>query len=353
MRKVTWTLAIVICIAVMLAGCGKKDAADVVGDLDNAISKLESYKGTGTMTLHTGQQPLAYAVEVWYQSPHYYRISLTNGKQDVTQILLKNDDGVFVLTPALNKSFRFQSDWPEKHGQAYLYHTLVQSILEDDNRQFTKEGDYYVFDVASNLQHNSLIRQRIWLDESYAPKKVEASDAESNVILSVDFTSFEFNKKFETHSFDMKHNMTSYHLQSVPTLSMEGEALTDATEGEASAPQEQVAGSFGIILPGYVPDGVVQSEMSEIEVEGESGVLLRYTGDYTFSIVESRPTERAVTAMKGKIVDVGYTLGVMLGEELKSLTWMYDGVEYRLSSGDLPEEEMVRIAQSFEGQSGK
>ena len=353
MRKVTWTLAIVICIAVMLAGCGNKDSADVVGDLDKAISKLESYKGTGTMTLHTGQQPLAYAVEVWYQSPHYYRISLKHGKQDVTQILLKNDDGVFVLTPALNKSFRFQSDWPEKHGQAYLYHTLVQSILEDENRQFSKEGDFYVFDVASNLQHNSLVRQRIWLDDSYAPKKVEASDAESNVILSVEFTSFEFDKKFETHSFDMKHKMTSYRMQSVPTLAMEGEATDGAAGDEAGVRQEQVAGSFGIILPGYVPEGVVQNEMSEIEVAGQSGVLLRYTGDYTYSIVESRPTERAVTAMKGKVVDLGYTLGVMLGDDLKSLSWMHDGVEFRLSSGDLPEEEMVRIAQSFEGQSGK
>ena len=32
-------------------------------------------------------------------------------QKDQSQIILRNEEGVFVLTPALNKSFRFQSDW--------------------------------------------------------------------------------------------------------------------------------------------------------------------------------------------------------------------------------------------------
>jgi outer membrane lipoprotein-sorting protein len=352
MRKITWIVAMVMCVAVFLIGCGKKDATDVVGDLDKAINKLESYQGIGTMTLHTGQQPLEYSVEVWYQSPHFYRIALTNAKKDATQIVLKNDEGVFVLTPSLNKSFRFQSDWPEKHGQPYLYHTLVQSILEDKDRQFTTEGKDYVFDVASNLQHNSLVRQRIWLDQKdYAPKRVEATDAEANVLLEVKFNSFAFDKKFEKNSFDMKHNMTSYDLQSVPTMADDGDATAAAAANTEANTASQ--GSFGIIKPEYLPKGVIQNDMSEIQLGEDKGILLRYGGDYTFTIVESRPTERAVSATSGTVVNLGYTLGVLLGDEKKTLTWMYEGVEYRLSSGDLPEDEMIQIAQSMESQTGK
>lgn len=49
-------------------------------------------------------------------------------KKDVTQIVLRNDEGVFVLTPSQNKSFRFQSNWPDNQGQVYLYETLIRSI---------------------------------------------------------------------------------------------------------------------------------------------------------------------------------------------------------------------------------
>ena len=52
-------------------------------------------------------------------------------QKDQSQIILRNEEGVFVLTPALNKSFRFQSDWPQNSSQAYLYESLVRDILQD------------------------------------------------------------------------------------------------------------------------------------------------------------------------------------------------------------------------------
>lgn len=363
MRRITWTLAMVMCVVILLVGCGKKDASDVIADLDKTMNKLESYEGSGTMILHTGVKPQEYSVDVWYQSPSYYRIALKNSTKDVTQIVLKNDEGVFVLTPHLNKSFRFQSDWPEKQGQAYLYHTLVQSILQDKNRQFTTDNDTYVFDVVSNLQNHSLVRQRIWLDmEDYAPIRMEASDAESNVLLEVKFSSFVFNKKFDEDSFDMERNMMSYELQSVATIG-DGDLETDVsagvdvdTNGTDTGKEEEakkVSKSFGILIPTYLPEGVVTKDISDIKLGGEQGVLLRYEGEYNFTLFEARPTERGVSALNGTMVDLGFTLGTLLGDKQKTLTWIDQGVEFRLTSGDLPVDEMVKIVQSLEDQVGK
>src|SRR5690606_11311786 len=164
----------------------------------------------GRMVLHTGQQPLEYKVDVWYQKPHYYRIALTNAKRDVTQIVLRNDDGVFVLTPSLNKSFRFQSDWPENQGQVYLYQTLAKSILLDNSRQFVKQNDAYIFDVmASNYQNGSFARQKIWLDkDNFAPKHVEVTDASGNLMVEVDFDTFEFGAKVDKSAFDTAQNLS-------------------------------------------------------------------------------------------------------------------------------------------------
>jgi outer membrane lipoprotein-sorting protein len=244
MRRISLVLAVMMVVTMLLAACGgKKDAASVVKDLDQVVGKMSSYQGTGRMTLHTGQQPQEYQVEVWYQQPSFYRIKLTNEKQDITQIVLRNNDGVFVLTPHLNKSFRFQSNWPDNQGQVYLYQSLAQSIIADNDRQFTTDKGAYVFDVAANYQNSALTRQKIWLDQkSLAPKHVQVSDANANVMVEVDFTKFEFGTKFDKDSFDMQRNMTSMMLpQTQPAAQQDGQDATKAGDGGKTA----AAGSQG------------------------------------------------------------------------------------------------------------
>jgi outer membrane lipoprotein-sorting protein len=515
MRRASWVLSIVLSFAVVLSGCGlvgKKDSAAVVKDLDKVMNKLDSYHATGKMQLQTGLEPQEYAVEVCYQAPHYYRISLTNEKKDITQIVLRNDDGVFVLTPHLNKSFRFQSDWPENQGQVYLYQSLVQSIMMDNDRQFTSDKEAYVFDVLANYQNGSLARQKIWLGKKdYAPHHVEVSDANANVMVIVDFNNFEFGKKFEKDSFDMQRNMTSYNLQTQPTMaaghnnaatgsvdakssaagqqgaaqpsaatsakagsapaasgsdkaaagsssasggasagtaanggaagaaagsgtgaaSAAGAAGSAATNGsaagKAAATQPSAAGaaapqagatpgagaqgpaatqpgaatgasgaakqgttpapasgatsgtapaaptsaqpqaqagsqsktvaaaknSLGVIVPEYMPAGVKQQDIRDMKLGEDQAVLIRFSGKYNYSIIESMPQAQTVTSLPGDIMDLGYTLGVVTGEDRKTLTWTYEGVEFRLSTADLPPHEMVKIAQAVQGQIGK
>jgi outer membrane lipoprotein-sorting protein len=371
MRRVTWVLAIVMCVAWVAAGCGKKDAEQVVKDLDHVLGKLESYQGAGKMTLQTGQQAQEYSVEVWYQTPHYYRIALTNAAKDITQIVLRNDEGVFVLTPHLNKMFRFQSDWPENSGQVYLYQSLIQSIVMDNDRQFTEEKDAYVFDVVANYQNQLLSRQKIWLNKKdYSPRQVQVTDDNNNVMVSVNFTQFEFGKKFEKDSFDMQRNMTSWNLQTMPTSATVGDATgstsADGSKQTGAAANAQQLGttgqgqnsaddSFGVFEPSYVPDGVKAQAPQQVKIGEEKAVMFRYSGTYNYTLIESRPQAKTVTSLSGDILDLGYTLGVLTGTEggMKTLTWTYDGVEFRLSTGDLPETEMIQIAQSVQGQVGK
>ncbi|MCP3774562.1 outer membrane lipoprotein carrier protein LolA [Paenibacillus sp. MZ04-78.2] len=447
MRRFTWVVALVmVCLSLVVSGCGKKDAGSVVKELDGVMSKLQSYHGKGQMTLRTGQDPQEYDVEVSFQAPSFYRISLTNAKKDITQIVLRNDDGVFVLTPHLNKSFRFQSDWPENQGQVYLYQSLVQSILMDNERHFTSDEKAYVFDVVANYQNGSLARQKVWLDKrNYAPQHVEVSDANSNVMVIVKFDQFEFGTKFEKDQFDMQRNMTGWNLKTLPTMmqgdSKVGEKLgatgskagtgaasgnqgtgtketaqetggkgtaaghgpgTDAKGDAAGANKGNAAGaatgeskgtsvsgsgegaktssagsdkgaapngaqaaatgakkdtskqqSFGILEPRYMPSGVKKQDVTELKLGEDQAVMLRYSGKYNYTLVESRPQVQTVSILPGDILDLGFTLGVVTGDAKKTLTWTYDGIEFRLSTGDLPPTEMIKVAQAVQGEIGK
>jgi len=381
-RRISWITAIALFSVVILAGCGSKNADSIVKDLDKVVGKMESYEGSGTMILHTGQQPLEYKVEVWYQKPQLYRISLTNAKRDITQIVLRNDEGVFVLTPQLNKSYRFQSDWPDNQGQVYLYQTLAKSIIMDNSRQFTKDKDSYIFDVmAGNYQNGSFARQKIWLSQdTYEPKHVEVSDANGNKMVEVIFDSFEFGKKFDKSAFDMDKNMgvmpnskpsdsnakpspdasAAPSANPDPNATASPDAVTsgtpdqEGTKGQGSeAPTE--AASFAVIEPDAdaLPVGVELQDQSDLKLVDNQGVMLRYSGTYDFTLVEMMSKDRAVTLSKGITLDLGFTIGHLTEDQTSTLTWTYGGVEYRLSSADLPHEDMITIAQSMEQSSGK
>ncbi|MNB78681.1 Sporulation protein YdcC [compost metagenome] len=361
MRRTAWVLAVIMCVTLIMTGCGKKDAASVVKDLNNVADKLESksgaYQGEGTMTLYTGEQPQEYKVEVWYKNPSYYRISLANTQKNITQIVLRNDEGVFVLTPSLGKSFRFQSDWPDNQGQVYLYQTLLKGITADDNRQFVADKDSYVFEVAANYQSSALVRQKIWLDKkTYAPKQVQVSDSEAKVVVNVKFDKFSFDPQFAADAFDMQKNMTSGKSENtVAQVDENGNPLPAADSQDAAQNQAAVpAGDFGVIEPGYTPEGVTLKDSNKVENSEDHAVLLRYDGTYQYTIMESRPLDQAVSLAPGTMVDLGFTWGVLTGDEQQTLTWMPgDGVQYRITSSNLPVSEMMEIAASMEDQTGK
>ncbi|RCW44167.1 DUF4367 domain-containing protein [Paenibacillus prosopidis] len=413
MRRITWTAAILLCLSLVLAACGTKDAESVVKELDKVVNNMESYQGSGTMTLHTSQQPLKYNVEVSYQKPQYYRIKLTNEEKDITQIVLRNDDGVFVLTPKLNKVFRFQSDWPQNQGQVYLYQTLIQSILVDGSRQFAVDEDAYVFDVMANYNNGSLARQKIWLNKSdYKPVQVEVSDTNAAVMVDVKFDKFEFGPKFDKTVFETEANMkTEPSSQSTeePTMTVPeqnvgddasaGNTGDDAAAGntggdEAAAPDDKPDASgnkqedesavdgddqtdnssnndenadddasaeapggtdakFTAMKPSYTPDGVTEQDLVDIVFGGNPGLMIRYTGDYSYTLIQTQPDDVASSFAPGMMVDLGFTMGQLTGDEQQTLTWTYEGHQFRLTSANLPESEMIKIAQSVQGEIGK
>jgi len=334
-QRWVWLMAIAIGALLLLGGCGSKSADKVVADLTKQAEKMKSYQASGVMTLYTSEQPRVYEVEVAYKAPHYYRVSLSNQEQNVSQIILRNDDGVFVLTPSVNRSFRFRSDWPHSNPQPYLYETLVQDIVKDKERRFEKQEQGYMFETKTNYQNRTLASQRIWLKaKNFTPLKVEALDTNGNVLVEMKFAKFEANAAVNDETFQLDQNMSrSMNEEAVPT------AADDAR-------------SFGIILPRYLPEGVELLEEAEVMQDDGPVVILKFGGTYEFTLLEQRPAAATVHLPYGEPVDLGHSIGVFMGGERQTLHWTYGGVEYQLT-GNLPLEEMILVAQSVADSSGK
>src|SRR5574344_829460 len=118
-------------------GCGKTSNKKVIEFVDKKISELTSYNLKGNLEIANGEDMYTYNVEVSYKKDELFKVSLTNTNNNHVQVLLKNTDGVYVLTPSLNKSFKFQSDWPYNNSQIYLYQTIIHHILWKKINQVT------------------------------------------------------------------------------------------------------------------------------------------------------------------------------------------------------------------------
>lgn len=320
-----------------LAGCGEKSQKDVVEALTKKMNELKGYKADAKMTLKMGAEPQEYDVEVWYQSPSNYRVNLKNAQKDQSQIILRNAEGVFVLTPALNKSFRFQSEWPKNSSQAYLYESLIQDILDDKAATFKATEDSYVFETKTRYQNNKMLPIQVvkFNRKTLEPKSVEVMDADRNTLVLVDFEKTKFNPDFDKSSFDVKKNMTGAQLE-VPVMSLK--------END----------DFTILYPTAEIQGVESTGEKMIKTEDGKRAVLTFAGkDKEYTLIESKSRvveEAATTTAEGEPVDLGFTIGTMTEN---AVSWSYEGVDYMLAAKNLSEDEMLMVARSVQEAASK
>ncbi|WP_108671720.1 LolA family protein [Peribacillus acanthi] len=316
-----------------LSACGQKSQEEVVKALDEKVAEMKGYKADAKMTLQMGTEPQVYNVEVWHQDPDFYRVNLKNEKKDQSQMILRNQEGVFVLTPALNKSFRFQSEWPKNSSQAYLYESLVKDIIEDKSSTFKSTDKHYVFETKTRYQNNKMLPyQEITINKKdLTPVSVKVMDPDKNTLVTVEFSNVKFDASFEKDAFDMKKNMTGAQL--------EVQVMAEVKEED-----------FAVKYPVAELKGVTLVDEKEMDTEDGKRFVLTYDGEKSFTLIQEK-TEIAQTTLTptnviGEPVDLGYTVGAMTAN---MITWTYDGVDYTLASQELTPEEMIDVARSVQG----
>ena len=82
----------------LLTGCGIKNADNVLDELEKKIENANSYYVEGVMEIINHEDTYTYDVKVSYQKEDYYKIELVNKLNNHEQVILRNDDGVYVDT---------------------------------------------------------------------------------------------------------------------------------------------------------------------------------------------------------------------------------------------------------------
>lgn len=327
---------------VMLAACGSQSKEDVVKDLNKKWNDVKGYELDATMEIKTGSEPRSYDVNVWHTEPDLYRVKVTQQGEEVTQMIIRNKEGVFVVTPSLNKTYKFQSDWPKQNSQAYLIGALAEDLLADDKVQMEEDGNNYIFTAATRNNHKSIMpTQKIVVDKkTKMPNSVSVLNEAEEEQMVITFKKIDLNAQHKESEYAVE-NFTDKEKKNTAETDKESDTETNSEDFQTYYP----------VLDWENTTLTNEKKVTEGEVQR---VILTFEGDKAFTLVQ-QPIVYEENAMvpvfaPGDPADLGFAIGAITEN---SITWERDGMSFFIASSNLTKEEMIEVAASVTASSMK
>ena len=324
MRKIRLVFLVVMFIF-FVAGCGKESEDSIVKKLNGNLKAMDSYKLSGDLTIYNSNNQYTYDVEVYYKQDEKYRVNLLNTSNNHEQIILKNDKEVYVVTPSLNKSFKFQSNWPNDSSQAYLIGSLYNDIYNCKDRVFEVIDGGYRFKVDANYpNNNNLTKQIIIFDKDLNLKSVDIYNDNDEIQMNMIFNDIKINDVIDDNIFD----------------------LDNVISGLDVSNNEDVTSIDDIIYPFYVPSGTVLTDEEKVSKGDGERVILTFEGEKPFILVEETlniEDDFSVIPMYGEPYLLFDSVASLSNN---SISWVNDGIEYYLVSDVMSQIELIEIANS-------
>lgn len=323
-KKMIVLVGILLCISGIMFFVLKEDS--FAKKIENLNEDLKSYKLEGVMEIVKGEDIKNYALEVGYKKENdedLFKVSITDKELEQTQVILRNEEGVYVLTPTLNQIFKFEGDWPLNSLKPYLIQSMNE-ILKSDSCVVEKQKDGYLASSSVNYPNNANFKmQEMIFDENANIKELTIKDAQDITQLHIVFSKVKYNTKLNKTYFDLPSSL-----------------------------EAQVSG--GVVLEEQMPlypVSIYDSQLSSVKtLQVATGVkhVLEYEGDCSFTIIESikKSTEETQTViMNGEFIDSIDAFGFYDGNHMQLIK---EGVEYTIYSEDLNVNEMMEILNSMQ-----
>lgn len=295
--------------------------------LKQALKEAEEYTNyelVCNMEMLENDELKSYQVTSSYASidnQDYYKVELYDKSLNQSQVIVRNETGVFVLTPSLNQAFQFQSEWPNNSPKPYIFQSLL-SFFKANKYEKVKDG-YIVSGDMSYENDDRVKSQEVKFDKNLQPIYVNVYDGDGAEVIKLSVTSFKTNQKIDKSAFQQENIMK--------------ESKNQYKSAAASLPLYPVA------LMGSTLENEKVSTIDET-----TNHILKFTGDKAFTIVESAVSSKEsmnVVKIEGEMIDLvdGFAY-----QEENQMTYVSSGIVCSLYSTDLTKEEMLSVLSSMQ-----
>ncbi len=284
------------------------------------IDSLSSYELSCKMTINRDEKSINLDIDVSYLKPGYYKVCFNNSNGN-KQFIVKNDSGVFVLNPALNKEFKFDSDWPLNSTHAYLLEGIKNDIKSDSEYSYELSNNNVIINTKLNNQGKAKSLRFYYDLKNNKPVKAIVFDESGKEIINVVFNSFIANKTINKELFSEK-------------LVMDDNTPIKDTISEEEA--EKVLS----VTCGYIIDGASLNT----QTHKDDCTILCYTGDVSYTVVVKKVDVFNELVFIDTISTINYLEnGLIVGNEIKSIYYI-DEYEVSIYHNGMNIEEVIAIS---------
>ena len=338
MKKYLFVFLLVLCIFVV--GCGKNSTENIKGDFIAKINGTKAYQLNGKLEVVNNDDVFNYDVGVSFKDKDYYRVSLKNIANNHEQIILRNDDGVYVVTPSLNKSFKFQSDWPYNNSQAYLLKSIASDMQNDNEAETVENNDNYTITSKVNFPNNpSLVKQRVTLDKDLNVEKVEVLNKDGISLMTFTVSSVNYKPNYDESYFEINSIINN----------SEQDDRNNNTNNNSNNNQknsETASTIDDIIYPLYIPTGTVLTGEEKVSKTGGERVILTFGGEKPFTLVEETTNKEEEFTVVPTYGEPFLLIDTVAALSNNSINWVSNGIEYYIVSDVLNQNELIEVAKS-------
>lgn len=307
---------ILLLLVTVLAGCKSNSNIDEVKRVTNYLSGLGSYSLSSKMTINRPEKSVSVNVYVDYLSPSYYKVCF---KGDNEQLIIKNDTGVYVITPSLNKEFRFDSEWPLNSSHAYLLETINKDIKADSEALGSVDNSMITIECKITHKANQKLNKMKYIcDLNYKPLKTIFLNENNEECIIVDFDTFTPNNNIGKDNFNQKKYLGN----------------------QEEKPSEETSLT---LTAGYIVEGSLLASTSK----NDDTTILCYSGTSKYTIIVSKVeiSDEVVAIEKYNNIEI---LNCGLGFFNDNTMRFYSsGYEITILSNELSVDDYINIANSI------
>ncbi len=294
-------------------------------ELNRVMENMDSYIMQGNMEVNKGEEVKSYALEVGYENKGkgLFKVALTDKEINQEQIIIRNEKGVYVITPSLNQVFKFEGDWPMNSPKPYLLQTIVDIVNQKETDIKKQEDGYLIHAKVTYPNNKNFDHEEIMFDKKNNLKWLNIFNKDNETEVKIVFSKVQYNVNLKKDYFK------------VPTELEKKVSKTRIQEED---------------LPLY-PMQVFSSELqsvNKVESKGETKHILEYSGNKNFTIVETKKQsakETQTVIMPGEMIDTLDVIGFYDGNHVSVLE---ENVEFSVFSDELSLEEMMMVIHSMQ-----
>lgn len=326
-RKIFKIYLILATLLLSLVFTSCKKNTPVEESFPEIVNKLSSYKLTGRLESTYPSGTKECNITTYFKAPNMYRVELQNPNSVESQVIIKNDNGVFVLVPSVNKTFKVNSSWPTTSSYPYLLQSISNDIISDTNMITTKEGNNTCLELKARMYHNDTkTSQKIIFDENKMPKEVLMYDENQKLI-----------NRFVVNSIEENCSIDDSIFKETESLNVLFEYFKDTVDEFERM----------VSYPTYYP---VNTSLKEEKITGttiNTLAVMKFSGSSSYTIIEQFVNKTDTNIVEYVNGDIYVMSGVCVFVNDNNISFYNEGIQYTLASNDVDTLEMIKMADSL------